>query len=160
MQPINCPYRNLSSCDVKDMTITDTSEQTQINAVSVSQRMSLLRVCSFIADPSSTPHMNVVILCQVQEFVYHAYPICNRTSLLHYCISCQRIVGWGRTDGFEGAYISCSERVLFARVFPAAYIIRLYPKKSGGHAWASSTLQSGLPGNIFTYLSIDSIPKI
>lgn len=54
--------------------------------------------------------------------------------------------------------LTLPERILIARFFPAAYIIKLYPKKRGAQAWPTSGLHSGLRGNISTYrLNTDDI---
>ena len=43
------------------------------------------------------------------------------------------------------------ERILVARFFPAAYIVKLYPAKKGAHSWPSSGFHSGIRGNVSTY---------
>jgi hypothetical protein len=47
--------------------------------------------------------------------------------------------------------LTLPERVLVARFFPAAYIVKLYPKKKGARFWPSSGLHSGVRGNVSTY---------
>ena len=47
--------------------------------------------------------------------------------------------------------LTLPERILVARYFPAAYIIKLCPKKRGAQYWASEGMQSGLRGNVSTY---------
>ncbi|KAF8262739.1 hypothetical protein EI94DRAFT_1600947, partial [Lactarius quietus] len=47
--------------------------------------------------------------------------------------------------------LTLPERVLIARHFPAAYIVKLYPKKKGARHWPAANMQSGLPGNVSTY---------
>ena len=47
--------------------------------------------------------------------------------------------------------LTLPERVLVARYFPAAYIVKLYPKKKGARNWTSSGLHSSLRGNVSTY---------
>ncbi|KAH9161206.1 hypothetical protein EDB89DRAFT_1861768 [Lactarius sanguifluus] len=47
--------------------------------------------------------------------------------------------------------LTLPERILVARYFPAAYIVKLYPKKKGARNWSSAGMQSGLRGNISTY---------
>ncbi|KAH9018187.1 hypothetical protein EDB83DRAFT_2232143 [Lactarius deliciosus] len=47
--------------------------------------------------------------------------------------------------------LTLPERILVARYFPAAYIVKLYPKQKGAHNWSSAGMQSGLRGNISTY---------
>lgn len=50
------------------------------------------------------------------------------------------------------------ERILIARFFPAAYIVKLYPKKKGARFWANANLHCGLRGNVSTYrLNTDDI---
>ncbi|KAN0132460.1 hypothetical protein V8E53_009719 [Lactarius tabidus] len=53
------------------------------------------------------------------------------------------------------------ERVLIARFFPAAYIIKLYPKKRGARFWANANFHCGLRGNVSTYhLNTDDITSM
>src|ERR1700677_2896019 len=47
--------------------------------------------------------------------------------------------------------LTLPERVLVARFFPAAYIVKLYPKKRGTRSWPTSGLYSGVRGNVSTY---------
>ena len=47
--------------------------------------------------------------------------------------------------------LTLPERILIARYFPAAYIVKLYPKKKGARTWAKKGLHSGLRGNVSTY---------
>ena len=47
--------------------------------------------------------------------------------------------------------LTLPEQILVTRYFPAAYIVKLYPMKKGAHSWASSSLQSGLRGNMSMY---------
>jgi hypothetical protein len=51
----------------------------------------------------------------------------------------------------ELAYLTLPERILIAKYFPAAYIVKLYPKKKGGRYWDKRQLYSGLRGNVSTY---------
>lgn len=51
----------------------------------------------------------------------------------------------------ELAYLTLPERLLIAKYFPAAYIIKLYPKKKGARHWDRRQLNSGLKGNVSTY---------
>ena len=55
--------------------------------------------------------------------------------------------------------LTLPERILVARFFPAAYIVKLYPQKKGARSWASpSSLHCGLRGNVSTYpLNTDQI---
>ncbi|KAH9033534.1 hypothetical protein EDB85DRAFT_1851513, partial [Lactarius pseudohatsudake] len=53
------------------------------------------------------------------------------------------------------------EHILVGRHFPAAYIVKLYPKKKGANFWCSKNLQSGLRGNVSTYrLNTDDIASM
>lgn len=47
--------------------------------------------------------------------------------------------------------LTLPERILVARYFPAAYIVKLYPQRKGSRTWGSASLQSGLRGNVSTY---------
>jgi hypothetical protein len=51
----------------------------------------------------------------------------------------------------ELAYLTLPERLLIAKYFPAAYIIKLYPKKKGARHWDKRQMYSGLKGNVSTY---------
>jgi hypothetical protein len=51
----------------------------------------------------------------------------------------------------ELAYLTLPERLLIAKYFPAAYIIKLYPKTKGARHWDKRQLYSGLKGNVSTY---------
>ncbi|KAH9014179.1 hypothetical protein EDB83DRAFT_2193273, partial [Lactarius deliciosus] len=57
--------------------------------------------------------------------------------------------------------LTLPEHVLVARHFPAAYIVKLYPKKKGARSWGTKNLQSGLRGNVSTYrLNTEDIAKM
>lgn len=47
--------------------------------------------------------------------------------------------------------LTFSERLLIARHFPCAYIIKLFPKDSKNRSFKPSQLHSGLKGNVSTY---------
>ncbi|KIK91578.1 hypothetical protein PAXRUDRAFT_149188 [Paxillus rubicundulus Ve08.2h10] len=51
----------------------------------------------------------------------------------------------------ELGMLTLPERLLVARYYPAAYIIKLFPKQKGSIHWDSSNLNSGLQGNVSTY---------
>ncbi|KAF9489729.1 hypothetical protein BDN71DRAFT_283259 [Pleurotus eryngii] len=56
--------------------------------------------------------------------------------------------------------LTLPERVLIARHFPAAYIIKLYPKNAGNHLDPRS-LTSGLRGNVTTYpLDVEKVASL
>jgi len=58
---------------------------------------------------------------------------------------------WVGDVPLELQILTLPERILIARHFPAAYIIKLYPKKKGARSWPSANMQSGLRGNVSTY---------
>jgi hypothetical protein len=51
----------------------------------------------------------------------------------------------------ELAYLTLPERLLIAKYFPSAYIIKLYPKKKGARHWDNRQMYCGLKGNVSTY---------
>jgi len=54
--------------------------------------------------------------------------------------------------------LTLPERILIARYFPAAYIVKLFPKQKGAKHWPNSGLNSGIQGNVSTYkLNTDEI---
>lgn len=53
------------------------------------------------------------------------------------------------------------ERILVARFFPAAYIVKLFPKKKGAWFWTDTKLHCSLRGNISMYrLNTDNITSM
>ena len=57
--------------------------------------------------------------------------------------------------------LTLSERILVARFFPAAYIVKLYPKMKGTRNWASDGFYHALRGNVSTYrLNTDQISHL
>jgi hypothetical protein len=58
---------------------------------------------------------------------------------------------WVGNVPLELQILTLPEQILVTRYFPAAYIVKLYPAKRGSCTWGSSSLQSGLCGNISTY---------
>lgn len=58
---------------------------------------------------------------------------------------------WVGEIPLELKILTLPERILIARFFPAAYIVKLYPKKKGARFWANAHLHSGLRGNMSTY---------
>ena len=80
------------------------------------------------------------------------------------CSECTRALNSDRIPSFalangmwigetphELAYLTLPERLLIAKYFPAAYIIKLYPKKKGARHWDMRQMYSGLKGNVSTY---------
>jgi len=47
--------------------------------------------------------------------------------------------------------LTLAERLLIAKYFPTAYVIKLYPKQTGAAHWDHSQLYSGLKGSVSTY---------
>ena len=58
---------------------------------------------------------------------------------------------WVGATPHELAYLTLPERLLIAKYFPSAYIIKLYPKKKGARHWDRRQMYSGLKGNVSTY---------
>ena len=80
------------------------------------------------------------------------------------CVECLRALNSDRLPPFalangmwvgevphELAFLTLPERLLIAKYFPSAYIIKLYPKKKGARHWDKSQMYSGLKGNVSTY---------
>ena len=58
----------------------------------------------------------------------------------------------------ELAILTLPERILVGRYFPAAFIVKLYPKQKGAKHWPTSGLNSAVHGNVSTYkLNTDDI---
>jgi hypothetical protein len=51
----------------------------------------------------------------------------------------------------ELSVLTLPERILVARYFPAAHIVKLYPKKRGFRYWSDDGLHHALRGNVTTY---------
>jgi hypothetical protein len=65
---------------------------------------------------------------------------------------------WVGDVPFELSTLTLPERILIARYFPAAYIVKMFPKKKGACFWDKKTMNSGLRGNVSTYkLNIDDL---
>jgi len=47
--------------------------------------------------------------------------------------------------------LTLPERLLLAKYFPSAYIVKLFPKHKNAHSWDRSQLHSALKGNVSTY---------
>ena len=61
----------------------------------------------------------------------------------------------------ELSILTFPERILIARHFPAAYIIKLHPRKKGSQNWSNASFHSGLQGNVSTYrLNTDDIAQM
>ncbi|KAG9310661.1 hypothetical protein JVU11DRAFT_9247 [Chiua virens] len=51
----------------------------------------------------------------------------------------------------EISTLTLPERMLIARYYSAAYIVKLYPKNRGAQSWDPATLNQGLRGNVSSY---------
>ncbi|KAG1836946.1 hypothetical protein DFJ58DRAFT_609558, partial [Suillus subalutaceus] len=47
--------------------------------------------------------------------------------------------------------LNLPERLLIALYFPAVYVLKLYPQRKGAKQWDSTSLNSGVRGNVSTY---------
>ena len=57
--------------------------------------------------------------------------------------------------------LTLPERILIARYYPAAYVVKLFPKVKGARSWSVRGLNSGVRGNVSTYkLCTDDIADI
>lgn len=62
---------------------------------------------------------------------------------------------------WELAVLTLPERILIAKYYPAAYIVKLSPKKKGARHWDPKGKNSGLKGNVSTYrLNLQDIAGI
>ncbi|SJL05062.1 uncharacterized protein ARMOST_08434 [Armillaria ostoyae] len=52
---------------------------------------------------------------------------------------------------YQLGILTLPERVLIAQYFPAAYIVKLYPKIKNTRNWDSALFSSGMKGNVSTY---------
>jgi hypothetical protein len=51
----------------------------------------------------------------------------------------------------ELAVLTLPEKILVAKFFPAAYVVKLFPKQKGATHWLLAGLNSGVKGNMSTY---------
>ncbi|KAJ3559710.1 hypothetical protein NP233_g11197 [Leucocoprinus birnbaumii] len=58
---------------------------------------------------------------------------------------------WIGNIPFELRILTLAEKLLIARYFPAAYIIKMYPRDPSVRYWDPNALNSGLKGNVSTY---------
>jgi hypothetical protein len=59
---------------------------------------------------------------------------------------------------FELSVLTIPEKIIIARYFPVAYVVKLFPKKKGARFWNPAGLNSGVRGNVSTYrLNTDDI---
>ena len=109
----------------------------------------------------------------------HSNPLCYHTdsagnSCASICLSCLASLRKGNVPSFSLAnrmwvgdvplvlsILTLPERVLVARFFPAAYIVKLYPMRKGACFWPSDGFHSGVRGNVSTYrLNTDDIVEM
>ncbi|KAF7289083.1 ATP-dependent DNA helicase [Mycena chlorophos] len=58
---------------------------------------------------------------------------------------------WVGEVPFVLSILTLPERLLVALYFPAAYVVKLFPKKAGGKKWNKEKINSGMRGNVSTY---------
>lgn len=57
--------------------------------------------------------------------------------------------------------LTLPECVLVAKCFPAAYVVKLFPKKKGAKTWSSLGCNTGMRGNVSTYcLNVEDIANL
>lgn len=91
--------------------------------------------------------------------------------IIHICNDCSRDLRKGQIPLFSLAnnmwigdiphelrVLSLPESILVARYFPAAHIVKLYPKVKGAKYWDNDLMNSAVKGNVSTYwLDPDSV---
>ena len=85
----------------------------------------------------------------------------QKGSLCHDCLqdlkSCKRPKFslsngmWVGEVPFELSALTLPEKILIARYYPAAYVVKLFPKVKGARHWNPAGLNSGVRGNVSTY---------
>ncbi|KAF7309344.1 ATP-dependent DNA helicase [Mycena indigotica] len=58
---------------------------------------------------------------------------------------------WVGDVPFDLAVLTLPERLLIGIYFPAAYVVKLFPKKHGGDSWDQDGMNKGMRGNVSTY---------
>lgn len=53
---------------------------------------------------------------------------------------------------FELARLSLAEKLLVAKAYPVAYVVKLFPKFAGATSWSGDKLHKGLRGNVSTHM--------
>lgn len=126
-----------------------------------------------------TPHQFHFAHVLTRRMLLHSAPDCyytdnNDRSVAYLCKSCfsqlekkktpvQSLANgvWVGAVPLELQILTLPERLLIARHFPAAYIIKLYPKKKGARAWSNAGFHSALQGNVSTYrLNTNDVAKL
>lgn len=80
------------------------------------------------------------------------------------CASCERDLKRSKVPKFalankmwlgdipmELATLTLPEKILVAKCFPAAYVVKLFPKHKGAKTWSQSSANTGIKGNVSTY---------
>lgn len=60
---------------------------------------------------------------------------------------------WIGNVPLELAVLMLPEKVLISKCYPAAYIVKLFPKQQGAKSLAAAGSNSGVRGNVSTYQS-------
>ncbi|KAH9041352.1 hypothetical protein EDB85DRAFT_1922716 [Lactarius pseudohatsudake] len=131
--------------------------------------ISALKLCELQTDNILLPSKSHPSHVLTHGMLLHQNPDCfhNDANGIHsanVCFSCASHVHRNKTPPLSlanGMWVGAvpgeldilplPERILVGRHFPAAYIVKLYPKKRGANSWCSKNLQSGLRGNVSTY---------
>nr|GAT42295.1 predicted protein [Mycena chlorophos] len=58
---------------------------------------------------------------------------------------------WVGPVPFALSILTLPKRLLIALYFPAAYVVKLFPKTAGGKKWNKERINSGMRGNVSTY---------
>jgi hypothetical protein len=58
---------------------------------------------------------------------------------------------WVGEVPYELLALTLLEKILIARYYPAAYVVKLFPKVKGARHWNPAGLNSGVRGNVSTY---------
>ena len=68
---------------------------------------------------------------------------------------------WVGEIPFELSVLTMAEKILIARYYPTAYVVKLFPKQKGARQWNSAGLNSGVRGNVSMYrLNVSDIADI
>ena len=68
---------------------------------------------------------------------------------------------WVGEVPYELSVLTLPEKILIGRYYPAAYVVKLFPKVKGARHWNTAGLNSGVRGNVSTYrLNVTDIVNI
>jgi hypothetical protein len=171
---VNHSFMKAPSKQVIDNAIVEFIERTGNNAMAVG----VCAVCARERNRSELTPYRIDLIPNPQrlqpEVPHPAHDIFNgmllhpggmtNDEIANVCMDCVRALNSDKTPIFalangmwvgaiphELAYLTLPERLLIAKYFPAAYIIKLYPKKKGARCWDKRQMYSGLKGNVSTY---------